>query len=716
MAMDAAVPQIGLWRATSAAYNKTSLLDSTINDNDDGNGSVSSCSEGSQITYSSFADLRSQWEERSACSSKDQSQKGQSDGENGLVRRRHEMYQSNLHSSLNDGGVAPVAGSSMYQSLYGKRSPVSAASSAHSNERNGKENRTNKDSEGMKGASIKKFPSSKRKKDGAREDSGEPDKVQSKGADVEEVQPAQLAADPDPPTKETKPSIQTTAAESTPKDPPKGKSDRPPELASFLNSPTGMNWADLVRSMRKQREEPLLDTTIEVTDDDDVSELGSREGNRRTRDYEVDWRHDGDKKCDKGKNEEEEDELSTASSRSLCPVGKGGAASNGEEGDEIVGMTVGESTRNEEEQPKEPAATRQLSPIINSPPRSKPLPRDSLERRIERVVTGQMTGQKEAVAAPPKAEHAGLVNDDTPKMSNQSSRKRHPAKKKKKKKIPAITPPRRDRKRESSHRTKGKNSLGSIGCITPNPGSPKPLLGRAGSAFTPVQSSTPSTAVETLESPRSAFSALRLDSPGRIIGEGDEEEQSPDKRRVFSPIETEEASPQHHQQSEPLVSPQVKRAAAPQRDDPSRRVSAATKRREERLQRCGSPSDPPLLAISYSDEVDEETDGQTDALNFAAFPADPFEGAAQNCDVEGKATDPILQPEESNVALSATAAKPDNSKVIREDELEVATTATAEGKGLPILAVLPRSLSVNKKAPTCWQVARHKILPTRGEF
>ena len=196
----------------------------------------------------------------------------------------------------------------------------------------------------------------------------------------------------------------------------------PKELESFLNCPTGLNWEDLVRSLKQKREGKLINATIELdnTGDCDVSELGSREGNYYGGDYDVDWNDDANgvrrRSGGGGSDEEDDDEhsfasdISSISDESLCfgrrresergvmeqmlkraMIKKKSSEKHAIPPRQITADKAAveeEGKMNRSDTDREQVASAKSSPK-RSPPQTKSLPRDSLRRKIEKVIRGQ---------------------------------------------------------------------------------------------------------------------------------------------------------------------------------------------------------------------------------------------------------------------------------------------------------------------------------------
>jgi hypothetical protein len=159
-----------------------------------------------------------------------------------------------------------------------------------------------------------------------------------------------------------------------------------------------------------------------------------------------------------------------------------------------------------------------------------------------------------------------------------------------------------------------------------------------------------------------------------------------------------------------------------------------------------SPSDPPLLYMSPSGEEEEsnnnnnngegDDDGGTEDDSFFY----KIRGGVDPSNDEGGATNlsEIFRTNDGNEGGNGVNYTPfatgrwenDHGDVdeqqlteAQEGEVEVCSAHLQEGEvevesssgGMPI-SILPESLSINRRIPTCWQVTRHRVRRTKGEF
>mmetsp|Transcript_27891 Transcript_27891/g.59492 ORF Transcript_27891/g.59492 Transcript_27891/m.59492 type:complete len:1002 (-) Transcript_27891:169-3174(-) len=642
----------------------------------------------------------------------------------------------------------------------------------------------------------------------------------------------------------------------------------PPELNAFLTSPTGFNWEDLVRSLKntqpKQSSLPLLNTMIIVNlDDDAISALGGDDGyngnnvgnNGKSNKYS----YVGDNECmgnvvvashmEQGYNangndhdeydEEDDDEVSTSSSISSKSMKKllnnNRAQGEKETGDDLVKLVerviTGKMTKEEGttdsilgktvvggvgECRKEERYISSSSPAVSSTsrrrptsPRSKSLPRDSLERIIEKVITEQqiqMNGNG----------NGGTITTSTFKPEQKEAAG-------KKKKIPPLGPPPRSKSLSPRKKWNPKNINSDRQKVSRIVGS------SIGSAFSPIKASssgntsspccsptTPGTAAETTFD-HSSSSSSRMSTPAN--NNNDSRRKRDDDLLVFSPIE-------RHAPNSPLILPpepiSPKARRSPRRVGSSNNVhvaprmqsssssspsAAAVRRRAEeratRQRNCDSPSDPPmimavstdeititsntdelllmlkqhgdklaatplavvdppLLTMSTSEEVDKQHDevhddetgdsfyhqirGRQNLLDdehdndaLALLAAAAFEGGDGGKRDDGSGTvapfptcwdaataaadgniinrNSINVPNEYGVvdeAIDNSSGSPKNVSKKNSVCTTSATTATTTTSTMTI--ILPESLSINKRNPTCWQITRHRVRRTKGEF
>ena len=597
-------------------------------------------------------------------------------------------------------------------------------------------------------------------------------------------------------------------------------------LNAFLSSPTGLNWEDLVRSMKKPTglEALVGQELIFNLDDDDVSDMGDSDdgGHHHTNKYVGDLGCMGNiltsyiKKKSEGTYGGNDNDIgpsiadtdaSLGSISTKCwEVPKGNV--DNEEKDVlkriVTKVITGQVVVNDDDEEEAAAA---VAPKQQSPPRTprrsppRTSDRNSLERKIERVVTKQ----EKQVAA---------------------------------KTITPLAPPPRT---NSSLRSKWSSNKGGRSVW----GRSSAITSRIGSAFSPIKASwdpltitptTPSTTLDaTFDSSGSAFtSPLRRNSSTSSLPSGP---------TTFSPIEA-HSNPQQPLHPDP-ISPKAQRSPSrSSSSDPSTRQdvhvaprlpsSVAAQRAERQLFSESDPSDPPILMMQMSaddndesssaildlkqpllsdnmdetdhsamkqeslllveppmmrrtsDDVNDEdfcnhirgatpsldmllddkvkdatkkNDGKKDyASTVAPFPT-TFDTVGNNTNNSGRenAKTVVLGwvDNEGNLVLDSGKKKPavtideadsmgkSNSNKLVEKSLYTTATSTTvtdsssnRSKSLsssnvgeqevegsdssviapPILSILPGSRSVNLKAPSCLQMAWHRVRKTRGEF
>ncbi|KAL7539406.1 hypothetical protein ACHAWF_006398, partial [Thalassiosira exigua] len=500
----------------------------------------------------------------------------------------------------------------------------------------------------------------------------------------------------------------------------------PAELGAFLSSPTGMNWEDLVRSLKAEREaergSTLLNREIAFRDDeDDVSELGCEEGRRRGGDG------------GRGFDEEESDGSSTGSSASSEPSWRGPRDDKREKADVAVGDLLGRTADGSEASPHRARRHRVKSP-----------PQDALTRRIERIVTEQQSP-------------GGTTRDRTPR----------------------IPPPRSVGKSASPRRPPGPHTLGgrpgsafspvrrppSTGGTAPASSAPSPALGASATSTTASRSS-PLATFRTIERhPRSPPQATsHVAAPVPVSPEG-----SPRRGRV-------RAGPQDVDVP-PRVAAAGRRGGRRRRDGspsdppilmcPSADEASAADDDNHGGNELRSPDDvaagplgrlrlqPP--ASEGSDGVDggetgegdgmkaEEEKEEDDSFYQRIRGASPPRDFSQIGDVSGQGSrqgsvecaesDPFPTTlwegvERARVNASQDADDGGSPLGKASPAARNGTSTIADSRDKPAgpigasadmdkdasLLILPESLSVNRRQPTCWQVARHRIRKTKCEF
>ena len=359
----------------------------------------------------------------------------------------------------------------------------------------------------------------------------------------------------------------------------------PPELNAFLTSPTGMHWEDLVRSLKKKTGlEALIDKELIINlDEDDVSDMGdSREGNKYVGDmdcmgdvmknYIKDKEAGGDDDSSLGGFEDENDLSSIDDSKS-----------SHEPKEEVV---VGAEEEEGESSPPRGAATNKPSPD-DSPrrvhsQRAKSLPRESLEKKIERVVTEQQALEEQEQQMIMTGNKATIIPLTPPPRSK------------------SLTP-----RRKCQHITSGIGSAFS------------PIIKKNGNS----NPNTPATtAMESTFDSSYEFSSSAYSSPTRRRGSS----CGPIK---FSPIEPPHTnSPQSSIHQVEPISPKAQRS--PKRIiavDVAPRVSSSSivskQRRAQRRQFESDPSDPPI-SINVSMSADEITTTTTGSRSNSAVADD----------------------------------------------------------------------------------------------
>ena len=534
----------------------------------------------------------------------------------------------------------------------------------------------------------------------------------------------------------------------------------PKELESFLNCPTGLNWEDLVRSLKQKREGKLINATIELdTGDCDVSELGSREGNYYSGDYDVDWNDDdanGERRRSGGggSDEEEDDDehsfasdISSISDESLCfgrrretergvmeqmlkraIIKKKSSEKHAIPPRQITADKAAveeEGNVNRSDTDREQVASAKSSPK-RSPPQTKSLPRDSLRRKIEKVIRGQQ-------AETQKEDH----HEPASPKQKQSSPGR----------MPKISPPPATARGRLKSRTR-QPSRAEIASNNPSPKLTIKLGGNIGSAFTPVKSpGTPATdetmmtcdSEALLATPKSSYS--HATSPKSMASPGS---RSGISETNFTPIAHKRnlSSSQLNLLQQPeIVAPQpvTPKPITPPRPSSAKRCSPRdvdVAPRVMKHRRDESPSDPPLLYMSPSGEEEESNNNNNNGEgddDGNGTEDDSFfykiRGGVDPSNDEGGATNlsEIFRTNDGNEGGNGVDYTPfatgqwendhgdvDEQQLTEAQEGEVEVASSSEGTVR--ISILPESLSINRRNPTCWQVTRHRVRRTKGEF
>jgi len=372
-------------------------------------------------------------------------------------------------------------------------------------------------------------------------------------------------------------------------------------LNAFLTNPSGMNWEDLVRSMKKKTGlEALVGQELVIDlNDDNVSDLDAD-----PQEDEGSYKYTGDLSCmgnilsnymRRKKSEGNDDGDST-----LCdPLCDDTSISSKDDESDVRSWGGKESSEDEaEDEPEndlvEKVIACQLSPKEEVSPLRSPRQHDTLEKNIERVVLGQ---DQEELKHMYEQEKQDKVN---PKSSTQEEEAAAAAAAENKP-IAPLSPPRSSSMTPRSRRAKARG--GAVAAKRPN------ITSGSSSAFSPIKLSSPTTPITaSLETTfdSSEFSDLfksssSFSSPQRVRSKS----TPPSKFRSIEPPPS--GSPQQEPFSPEPISPRPQRSPKRGRSVDSRahhNVNVAPKIPSSPLviKRVDPSSEPPVLIMSISAE------------------------------------------------------------------------------------------------------------------
>jgi len=389
-------------------------------------------------------------------------------------------------------------------------------------------------------------------------------------------------------------------------------------LNAFLTNPSGMNWEDLVRSMKKKTGlEALVGQELVIDlNDDNVSDLDAD-----PQEDEGSYKYTGDLSCMgnilsnymRRKKSEGNDDGDSTLCDPLCDDDT--SISSKDDESEVRSWGGKESSEDEaEDEPEndlvEKVIACQLSPKEEVSPLRSPRQHDTLEKNIERVILGQ---DQEELKHMYEQEKQDKVN---PKSSTQEEEAAAAAAAENKP-IAPLSPPRSSSMTPRSRWAKARG--GAVAAKRPN------ITSGSSSAFSPIKLSSPTTPITaSLETTfdSSEFSdpfksSSSFSSPQRVRSKS----TPPSKFRSIEPPPS--GSPQQEPFSPEPISPRPQRS--PKR---GRSVDSRAHHNVNVAPRIPSgPSEPPVLIMSMS--ADDESSyvdmdqplllGSTDRMDISAM-------------------------------------------------------------------------------------------------